>query len=530
MCAATPTADEDNGDSSSTITMQYDTPSERSPLLKPSAHVNGHSSKGSVHADSMHSTAARQISDPKPKQMSQKNVILYLAIVVVVLGIGDQLIQSPQTRVIESIYCYKFMEQHEPGNVLVGRDHVGPGAIGGVPERLCKIDVVQGQVAMLMGWQQLLDGIPIYFWQTFPIELSWLSSLHGIFGGSSPVAVAMFFVIASDVTTEEERATVFLRLGAANLLTTFIAPPVSGLLMEFNPWIPMFLGLIIQVIPIFLMLLIPETINYGNPTTSTTFSRPVTPVVETTLAVPPDSSDRPRLLGTNFVAMSYGKLKDATGLLSQDWRVSALILPFMAYMFLLSASTILLQYISKRYGLSFSRATLILAIRSGVDVVVLLLVLPGLSKLLVTRYGMHGKKKDLYLGRASALLLSAGWSLVALSPTLPLAAVSLVIATLGSGMILLVRSFMTALIPANQVARLYTLISIVDTLGLMAGGPLLAGIFKAGLSAGGGLVGLPFLCIGILMLLVTGLLFVVRLRKCDLLEEEEEENIDEGPV
>ncbi|KAK5011319.1 hypothetical protein LTR28_003988 [Elasticomyces elasticus] len=498
--------------------------------------------------------------------MSRKNVILYLAIVVVVLGIGDQLIESPQTRVIESIYCYKFMEQHEPGNVLVGREHVGPGAIGGVPEGLCKIDVVQGQVAMLMGWQRLLDGIPslilalpygwaadrygrwpilfmglcsflaraawmqliFYFWQTFPIELSWLSSLHGIFGGSSPVAVAMFFVVASDVTTEEERATVFLRLGAANLLTTFIAPPVSGLLMEFNPWIPMFLGLVIQIVPIFLMLLIPETINYGKSTTLTTASRPVTPVVETTLAAPPNSFNRPRLSGTSVFAISYGKLKDATGFLSQDWRVSALILPFMAYMFLLSASTILLQYISKRYGLSFSRATLVLAIRSGVDVLVLLLFLPGLSKFLVTRYGMHGKKKDLYLGRVSALLLSVGWSLVALSPTLPLAAISLVIATLGSGMILLVRSFMTALIPTHQVARLYTLISIVDTLGLMAGGPLLAAIFKAGLSAGGGLVGLPFLCIGILMLLVTGLLFVVRLRKGDLLEAEE--NIDAVPA
>ena len=44
-----------------------------------------------------------------------------------------------------------------------------------------------------------------WFWQGFNLHTIWVSSLHGIMGGSGPVATALVFVIVSDVTTEADR-------------------------------------------------------------------------------------------------------------------------------------------------------------------------------------------------------------------------------------------------------------------------------------------------------------------------------------
>jgi hypothetical protein len=51
-------------------------------------------------------------------------------------------------------------------------------------------------------------------------------------------------------------------------------------------------------------------------------------------------------------------------------------------------------------------------------------------------------------------------------------------------------------VPGQQVARLYSLISVVDTLGAMLGAPLLAGLFNRGLRLGGYGVGLPWYFLG----------------------------------
>lgn len=115
--------------------------------------------------------------------------------------------------------------------------------------------------------------------------------------------------------------------------------------------------------------------------------------------------------------------------------------------------------------------------------------------------------------RISMIFLAVGWTLVGLSPNIPFATISLAIASLGQGAILLLRSFLTGLVEKHHVARLYSVISIVDTAGSMVGSPLMAGLFQRGLHMGGLWIGLPFYFLGIMSAAFTVLQFMVGLRK-----------------
>ena len=209
----------------------------------------------------------------------------------------------------------------------------------------------------------------------------------------------------------------------------------------------------------------------------------------------------------------FAKLKKMTSFLTDDWRIPVLITPFLVHMLLSISSQLLLQYLCKRYALTLSEATLVATIRNGVTVLLLFIILPYVSTFVLKHYHLSGQRKDLYLARGSQVLVTVGWTLVGLSPNIPAVIVSLSIASLGQGAALLLRSFLTSLLPTNHIAQVYTAISIIDTLGVMGGAPLLAELFKRGLALGGAWKGLPYYFFGLTAALFTVLMFIVGLRK-----------------
>lgn len=94
------------------------------------------------------------------RQMSSRAILIIMGVLILVVQAGDQFSEAPLTRIYESIYCYQYWEQEDPSKILVPRSAVGPGALGGVEERWCKVAEVQGKLAMLKGTQQFLDCIP----------------------------------------------------------------------------------------------------------------------------------------------------------------------------------------------------------------------------------------------------------------------------------------------------------------------------------------------------------------------------------
>lgn len=106
-------------------------PSEHSPLLPPSSS-----------------------SPPSTQKIKASKTLIITVLIFILFSIefGDEIIQPALLRVFESIYCRQYYEVHDPSKI-------GSDGRGGVKEEYCKNSVIQGQVAMLKGWQLTLDGV-----------------------------------------------------------------------------------------------------------------------------------------------------------------------------------------------------------------------------------------------------------------------------------------------------------------------------------------------------------------------------------
>lgn len=258
-----------------------------------------------------------------------------------------------------------------------------------------------------------------------------------------------------------------------------------------------------MAIPIPLLLIIPETLNYKHPHLEPR-------------AKAPTQQDFSGSTTTSLLKTCTTLLKEATHFILADWRIASLTATFILHYLSMSTATVtLVQYISYRYAVSISYATLLLSVRAACMLLVLLLFLPSVSHLMLSRNGYSSQQKDLILARASAAATAVGFGLVALAPSIGLFVPAMVVLTLGAGFVALVRSFLTSLVKASDVAKLYTVISAVDTLGLMTGSPALALLFEVGMGIGGAGLGLPLWVLGGSYGIVFGVLVLVGIRDAD---------------
>lgn len=72
-------------------------------------------------------------------------------VLVVTVDMAAYLSSAPQIRLFESIICLDYYKENDPGFI---------DGNGNVPEEHCKIDQVQGEIAMLNGFQTLFSNIP----------------------------------------------------------------------------------------------------------------------------------------------------------------------------------------------------------------------------------------------------------------------------------------------------------------------------------------------------------------------------------
>ncbi|KAF2233230.1 MFS general substrate transporter [Viridothelium virens] len=461
---------------------------------------------------------------PPPQKANPTRVVFLIALAVVVLGGGEVLIANPRIRLFESIICREYYDKHETS--IVKGD-------GWLPEHLCKIEPVESSVALLMGWQDFFDSIPAlflaipygwladkygrkpvvtmaivafwvrsalimlicYFWQTLPLKLIWATSAHALFGGGIPVASAMAYAMMSDVVSKDERASNFLRLAAASLFINFLLPPISAVLMKRNLWIPMLLGLSVQLISIPVAISVPETLDRSGSTQRSDVS----------IHLPSNSANDVEYTPPLRPRSRFDQVKASVGFLFHDWRIPPLILTYLVH----NGVDFMTLYLSKRYKWSIANATFLTSVRSGITVLVFLLLIPALSTILVQRFAFGNLSKDLWLGRMSCISIVIGYAIFGFAPNIAMSIIGMIIFTLGNGHAQLIRSFTTNLVEKHHVARLYTIIGIFETASLMIGSPLLAGLFQEGSQLGGSWIGLPFYFISGLFVCVTGLLFIV---------------------
>lgn len=148
---------------------------------------------------------------------------------------------------------------------------------------------------------------------------------------------------------------------------------------------------------------------------------------------------------------------------------------------------ITLRYMPIRFGWTLEQTGMVLGVRTGLNILVLLVFLPLLSNSLLSR--QDDRDHDMVLARISALLLVAGQLVFACAPDPATACAGLAVLTLGTGLPSLCRAVLARLVDNGKVGRLFGVLAVCEMAGFLCCGAGLGAVFQAGLArwvVGGG--------------------------------------------
>ncbi len=160
----------------------------------------------------------------------------------------------------------------------------------------------------------------------------------------------------------------------------------------------------------------------------------------------------------------------------------------------MATSTLFLQYVSKRFGWSMASVGYLLSVKTVVNILVIVVVIPGVSKLLMSGVlvkSLSVRDKDKILAQASAFALVIGFALLS-GPSIGIVIAGLIVKTFGAGLSSLCRALATAQTTPDNTAKLQTVIGIITTVGMLVAAPTLAFLFSLGMKLGGLMIGLPY--------------------------------------
>ncbi|KID94349.1 Major facilitator superfamily, partial [Metarhizium majus ARSEF 297] len=366
---------------------------------------------------------------------------------------------------------------------------------------------------------QILEIATCWFSDTIPIRLICLAGLATFIGGGPMVINAMIFTMVGDVFTAnqrladpvpyeyyngswENRTTAFFYLGAAMTVVELISGPLTYLLMKRGDWFCVFTGLAGLCLANILALLLPESRDANTLRKHTPTSRqPESHQQQTGSGFFELLSKLPNAAATCIMA--------ATNFVSNNAH-STLLLVGVAFGTLGQDVIILLQqYMTKRFGLSWARASLLLSIKGVAALAVTTTILPLTSQLLSRKLSLSPVHKDVWMARASATFLLLGAFCLGLAPTLETFLSSLVIFTVGIGYNLILCSLIASYAKDDKTGLMFTEIPVSEGLGGLIAGPIMAMLFRVGLNLGRAWIGLPFLFAGLLFSTSTLIVFLV---------------------
>ncbi|KAL8744132.1 MAG: hypothetical protein Q9190_003592 [Brigantiaea leucoxantha] len=511
-------------------------------------------------------------TDPQPRKQSdlnhsqrrvQRHVLGLVMVALVLVNFSFNVTEAAWVRLYESVICHSFYAIADPS--VIGKD-------GKIAERLCKIGPVQEELALLQGWQTFVNTLPGLFlaipygmladrfgrkpflllgtvslffrflWiaivcafpRIFPIRWILFQGLTSIFGGGTIVTSALVFVMVSDVTLPDQRVNFYFVLQALEFATSIISPPFGSVLMERNIWIPIILGTSTLVFICFLILTVSETLGAlgahadpplpadktGTPLTGSGHrflspSPPSTPSPSSSSSASTSPPTRPHTSTTKPLSL-LSRLTKSFPLLSflfADLRILFLLFSLLPFAFGETANELFLQYISARYNIPLSRCAYFFSLRAGISVLVLTLVLPYLAVFLIHRFHYNTLSKDIVLARLSFSITAIGTMIQALASSISVFTIGLMVAALGVGVAALVKCLLARLVHENELARTFTVMGLVQTVGILVAAPVEAELLQAGLRQGGPWVGLPFGVAGALFTATAGGMWVLRIKE-----------------
>ncbi|KXX82455.1 Major facilitator superfamily domain-containing protein 10 [Madurella mycetomatis] len=364
-------------------------------------------------------------------------IVVLLAILMFTVTTSGLMILVPMFRLMEDAICHDYYD----------KDRSEP-----IEERLCKVDGVQKELAFLGGWAVMINsivsliatlpygvladrigrkptfilaycGIIVAFtWgplllalgETPNLYLAIIGSLFFLIGGGIPVAINSLNTMASDVSSESDRATGLLYVSFGAVSGGLVGPVASGLLMEtLSPWFPIFIVFAITPFAFGLLLFIPETLPVKLRAAAEQ---------EEQQSVTERIREAARELGTSLALLKNPNIS-----------LSLVHFAIMPALFAAYSST-LAQHISNYFGWTLAQTNYLLS-PLGILQLAMILLLPRLSSYLTNQSGRFRLSlfdKDLLLTKISLVFIIFGALLEGFSQHIALFLVGLTVGTFGA--------------------------------------------------------------------------------------------------
>ncbi|EXV03955.1 MFS transporter [Metarhizium robertsii] len=415
------------------------TDNEQQPLIKTDSHSNN-------------DDAQAQAPHGSKSAFRPSSAVTACFALNILLEVGLYLIAIPMNQVLEGIICH----------------NVSPAAPGPSDAR-CKDTTVQSELSFIRGWQVTFDTIPglvtavpygimadaygrelvlglsvlggamagsftvlvCSLPSVFSPRLVWLGSAFALVGGGAPVFNAVTFAIVSGVVSERKRSVVFLYIAAAVLGSQLVASPLVYVLINVDTWLPVYCGLGCLWLATAVAFSIPRMMLASSPALEH---------VKTEEAQESRAQAQParyhRLMGVAKAAVWFAR---------GNVLVVVLLLTFLVTSLGRLAQEIILQYITKRYGWSWSEvsisispchlcvlhAGLVLSLHAFFTLTLLTVILPVASQALARKTTLATQSRTLWLARISVSMSTLGAFTMGLSETVGLMAVGLALFALG---------------------------------------------------------------------------------------------------
>lgn len=134
---------------------------------------------------------------------------------------------------------------------------------------------------------------------------------------------------------------------------------------------------------------------------------------------------------------------------------------------------------------------------------VLATLIPALKRLFTKIWRSRQAQSDKYITLISGLCLALGSFIIFLAASPGVLILGQIFSSIGFAFAVTAHSLLTAMVDPRHLGLANTGVTVTNSVGHMAGGPLLASIFQWGLQMGGFWVGTPFLFTAVLLSIAT---------------------------
>ncbi|KAI8937449.1 hypothetical protein NX059_005171 [Plenodomus lindquistii] len=466
-------------------------------------------------------------------QTPSKHTIWPLICLLILVHLSSVLYSLPLNRVIELRLCQQYYNHNDPSSTQPD---------GSIPEKLCKIDDIQRQLAWLQGimettlvvcdfavtipfsfiaercgvrfvlWCNLVPRIFMSAWalvvghyaHLLPTKAILAGPFLAVLGGECVFQSTVFTLTSALAGEYVQRASYFSYISSTTYVVSFLGPTLASFSMSKSLWLPFWINIALLTCAVPVIRLLPEIRKAPAASLSSPESRSSSEDVEPLLG---DRNSSPSRFAAAFESRpgTFPSITDAVHKMVHLVRGRAnfqiLLCSFFLTALASSDTKLLVQYISKRYEWTFAQAGYMLSAKALVNFTLLAIVVPRIIRASMSTKSVHGSEVRLnYLGAEASIIVSViGVLCVALAFKFWMLLAALIVYALGSALpvftMSLVKSPLIAI--AGSDVQDFSIIMLVKTLGSLVGAPLMTVLWVHAIKLGGIGLGLPYFVSGV---------------------------------